>query len=77
VKKKGTKVKVTCNVQLVASASSSRLRWRLTRGGHVYARGTISTSRAAHAELDLGRLSKGHYRLHVQGRHGGTLLVVS
>jgi streptogramin lyase len=77
VKKKGTKVKVTCKVQLVASASSSSLRWRLMRGGKAYARGTTSARhRKASIRLDLSDLRKGRYLLRLQGDRGGTVIVV-
>lgn len=75
VKKRGVKVKVTCKVQLLASASSARLRWSLLRGGHTYAHGT-TRARHSRVRLNLGRLAKGRYLLHLQGRKGGTVIVV-
>jgi streptogramin lyase len=77
VKKKGTKVKVTCKVQLVASASSVSLRWYLMRAGKAYASGTTRTRhRRAGIHLDLSNLRKGHYLLRLQGHRGGTRIIV-
>jgi streptogramin lyase len=77
VKKKGTKVKVTCKVQVVASASSSRLRWRLMRSGKAYAHGTArARRRLASINLELSDLQDGRYQLHLQGRKGETTIVV-
>jgi streptogramin lyase len=78
VKKKGTSAKVTCKVKLVASASSSRLHWRLMRGGHSYAHGT---ARAHHHRVSialggLGGLGAGRYQLHLQGGKAPTTIVV-
>jgi List-Bact-rpt repeat protein/collagen triple helix repeat protein len=71
VKKKGAKVKVTCTVK--APASSSRLRWRLMRGGKAYSHGA---AQHGHLSLDLSNLSKGRYLLHVQGQKGGTRILI-
>ncbi|HXV04335.1 MAG TPA: hypothetical protein VFP23_00315 [Solirubrobacterales bacterium] len=70
VKKKGAKVKVTCTVKQVASASS--VHWRLARHGRTYRRGL-----ARHGRVNLGALSPGHYRLHVQGQKGSTSIVIA
>ena len=78
VKKKRTKVKVTCKVRVVASASSSSLRWRLMRGGKAYAHGSTSArNRRASIQLNLSDLRKGRYLLRLQGDKGGTVIVVS
>jgi len=71
VKKKGAKVKVTCKVQMVASASSSGLRWRLMRGGNPVRHGATASD-----HLRLGNLRHGRYVLRVQGDTEGTAIVV-
>ena len=77
VKKKGTKVKVTCKVQLVASTSSARLRWRLTHGGTVYRHGTAQAKHGlANVRVNLSDLDEGRYQLRLQGRKGGTTIVI-
>jgi streptogramin lyase len=78
VKKSGAKVKVTCKVQLVASASSARLRWRLMHAGHAYAHGTTQARHhRARLRLNLSHLGKGRYLLRLQGGKGATAIVVS
>lgn len=79
VKKKGAKVKVTCKVQLVASASAARLRWRLMRGGDVYAHGVVTARRhRAQVRVDLSNNAPdGRYRLWLQGEHRPTIIAVS
>jgi hypothetical protein len=76
VKQKGKKVKVTCTVKLAASASAAvaRVRWRLTRSGRTYAHGT--TARAARLHLNLGRLPRGRYLLHLQRSRGSTVIQI-
>jgi Divergent InlB B-repeat domain/Collagen triple helix repeat (20 copies) len=71
VKQKGKKVKVTCTVK--ATASASRVNWRLMRGGQAYSHGT---TRANRLQLDLSNLRRGRYVLHVQGERKGTVIVV-
>jgi streptogramin lyase len=72
-KAKGTKkVRVTCKVT-AASASNARLRWSLRRAGRTYRHGT---TRGSHLRLQLGNLAKGRYLLHLEGIHGGTVIVV-
>jgi|GEM_PF-1988270 len=70
----GKKAKVTCNVKYGASASSSSLRWHLDRAGHSVRHGRMG---GADGRLELGNLSDGRYRLHVQGRLGSTLIEVA
>lgn len=70
--KNGTKVKVTCTVRQSASASAARLRWRLTRGGHIVSHGTSHGT----LRLSLGNLRPGRYALHVAGQRGATAIVV-
>jgi sugar lactone lactonase YvrE len=77
VKKKGTKAKVTCKVQLVA-ARDARLRWRLTRSHHTYARG-VAVARNGKATVNLhglGDLPKGRYALRIAGRDQDTAIVI-
>jgi hypothetical protein len=76
VQQKGkSKVKVTCTVkQSQASASSLPLTWSLRQGGHTYRHGRTA---ARHLRLDLGGLRPGRYLLHLQGRRGGTRIVVA
>jgi IPT/TIG domain/Collagen triple helix repeat (20 copies)/Divergent InlB B-repeat domain len=77
VKKKGTKVKVTCKVKLVASASSSSVKWRLMRAGRSYAHGSTRARRGnAGVQLDLSNLKPGRYLLRIQGQKGGTWIAV-
>jgi Divergent InlB B-repeat domain/Collagen triple helix repeat (20 copies) len=71
VKQKGKKVKVTCTVK--ASASSSRVHWRLTRKGHAYSHGIARDGRL---QLDLSNLRRGRYVLQVQGERKGIRIVV-
>lgn len=68
------KPKVTCTVKTTASASSTRLRWRLMHDGHARSHGTLRGSRP---RLRLGHLRPGRYTLHIQGRRGGTVIVVN
>jgi hypothetical protein len=56
---------VTCTVKQSASASSLRLNWRLTRGGHTYRHGVAG---AGSARLHLDGLGQGRYQFHVEGR---------
>jgi hypothetical protein len=70
----GKKVKVTCTVKYQGGkASASSLRLSLTRGGHVVRTGHLD---ARHARLDLGSLSGGRYRLHLESQKGSRLIVV-
>ncbi|HSC21794.1 MAG TPA: hypothetical protein VLC07_08695 [Solirubrobacterales bacterium] len=71
VKQKGKKVKITCKVKQGASASSSRVHWRLTQGGQVVRHGA---SRRGH--FRLAGLRPGRYSLHVEGQSGSTAIVV-
>jgi hypothetical protein len=71
--KNGTKVKVTCTVKQSASASSLRLNWRLTRGGHTYRHGVAG---AGSPRLHLDGLAQGRYHLHVEGEKQPTEIVV-
>ncbi len=75
VKKKGAKVKVTCKVQLVASASGLLLGWRLMRSGRTYTQGSVRV-RHSHASisLDLSRLDRGRYTLRLRGGRTGTTI---
>jgi hypothetical protein len=66
------KVKVTCTVKQGASASSSRLRWRLSRAGQTVRHGTTAGRRA---RLELGGLPSGRYLLHVQGQRSTVIVV--
>lgn len=67
---KGGKVKVTCTVKYQGGKSSAN--WRLTHGGQTLRRGN-----ARNGQVQLGDLSSGRYRLHVEGQKGSQLIVVS
>jgi hypothetical protein len=71
--KNGTKVKVTCTVKQSASASSLRLNWKLTGGGHTYRHGIAG---AGSPRLHLDGLGQGRYELHVEGQKKATEIVV-
>ena len=67
------KVKVTCKVQVVASSSSKRLPYLLTRGGRTYAWGSVRIWEGGHGTLrlrDLAGLPSGRYMLRVGGENG-------
>jgi hypothetical protein len=69
--KKGKKVPVTCKVTLVSKAASARVRWSLTHGRRVVARGASRGGR-----LHLGSLARGRYELRIQGQKGVTAILV-
>jgi hypothetical protein len=72
---KGTKrTRVVCSVKLRAPAAA-KLRWRLVRGGHVFARGVARPSRGS-ATIRLPHLARGRYVLRIAGKHGATTIKV-
>jgi hypothetical protein len=73
--KKGKRVKATCKVTQVP-ATTARLRWRLTRGGHTVARGTTKARNGA-AAVNISGLRPGRYRLEIEGRKRAVTVVVS
>ncbi len=64
---------MTCTVKQSASASASRLKWRLVRGGHAYSHGTASHGRL---QLDLSNLRRGRYLLHIEGQKKATVIQI-
>ena len=75
--KSAKKVKVTCKVQLVSPASSSRVRWRLMRAGKSYRSGVTRArgGRTLFRIPGLEGLPSGRYRLKVGGEHGGSTVI--
>jgi hypothetical protein len=76
--KRTRKVKVTCKVVLARRAATSRVRWRLLRGGRTVARGT-ALARHHRFTLELGdfaRLRPGRYTLRIAGRRYATTIVI-
>jgi len=72
---KAKRVKVTCMVRL-AAASSSRVGWKLMRGGKAWVRGSFPAgSGAATIRVPgVNRLPAGKYHLKVNGRKSVTVL---
>jgi hypothetical protein len=63
-KKKSKRVtQVRCTVKLVRAAGATRIRARLTRGGHVYARGSARSSREHLRLVPERAISAGRYTL--------------
>jgi Divergent InlB B-repeat domain len=71
-KQKGKKIKVTCKVK--GGASSSRVHWRLMRGGHAFLHGYGDVGGLQRA---IDALPSGHYTLRVSGQEGGTQIEVA
>jgi hypothetical protein len=62
----GGKVKVTCTVRFTAASSSTRVRARISRGRHVFARGARVVTPGARGSVSLiapRRLAHGSYTL--------------
>jgi virginiamycin B lyase len=71
--KRTKRTRVVCNVKL-AAPRTAKLRWRLVRGGHVYARG-VAHARRGGATIRLPRLAHGRYLLRIAGRRNATTIV--
>ncbi len=71
------KRRLSCRVVLT-SEISTRIRWRLTRGGRAWAHGTVSASKGiAFIRISgVNRLPDGTYRLHLKGRPAATRVVI-
>lgn len=65
------KPKVICTIKDDPTATATRLRWRLMRGGHA-----VSHGATRHGRINLGALPPGHYRLKVEGREGTAAITV-